>query len=224
MSGRADVRRHLRSVSPPKQARSEESLRRILEAGQAVIEERGHLDLSIAEVARRAGSSVGGFYARFRSKDELLCALEEHFFEELASLLEELAAPDTWRDASAHEIVRSLLRVLIDTHGRHRRLIAAFVACALREPERHPEALAFRRRVAERLGALALARRDLVGHPDPELAAQFAVEAVFGVLQTRIVSGALGLPGQPLDDDALARELERLVLAYLGIAPEGDTP
>jgi AcrR family transcriptional regulator len=214
--------RHLRSVLPPKQARSEESLRRILEAAQAVIEEHGHRDLSIAEVARRAGSSVGGFYARFRSKDELLCALEEHFFDHLTVLVEGLAAPDTWREASARQIVRVLLRILIDTHSRHRRLIAAFVARALREPERHPEALNFRRLAAERLAALAVARRDLVGHPDPGLAAQFAVEAVFGILQTRIVSGALGLPSEPVDDDALERELERLVVAYLGIAPEGD--
>jgi AcrR family transcriptional regulator len=214
------VFRHLRSVSRPKQARSESTLRRLLDTAQTMIEEGGHQDLSITEVARRAGSSIGGFYARFRSKDELLRALEERHFEELRALLDALAAPDTWRDASPHEIVRGLLRVLIERYQRHRRLLVAFMARAVAEPERHQEAIGFRHRVGERLAALAVARGDLVGHPDPRLAAQFAVQAVFGILQTRLVSGALGGPSEPLDDDTLARELERLVLAYLGIPLE----
>lgn len=71
--------------------------------GLCPFEEGGHRDVSITEVARRAGSSVGGFYARFRSKDELLRALEEYHLE-LRVLLDALAAPETWREASPHQI------------------------------------------------------------------------------------------------------------------------
>ena len=38
----------------------------------------------------RAGSSVGGFYARFRDKAELLRALEECFFTQLGARVDEL--------------------------------------------------------------------------------------------------------------------------------------
>jgi AcrR family transcriptional regulator len=48
-------------VARPKQARSEETLQRLLEAAEALIEEKGLADASIPEIVRRAGSSVGGF-------------------------------------------------------------------------------------------------------------------------------------------------------------------
>jgi AcrR family transcriptional regulator len=183
-----------------------------------MIEEEGHQALSISELVRRAGSSIGGFYARFRGKNELLRALEEDFFYRLRELLEEMAAPERWQSASAAEIVRALIGVFVDTHQRHHRLILAFVARAVEEPAHPPEILAFRRLVSERLATLAATRRDLVTHPDPTFAASFAVQAVFGILQARLVSGVLGTPEQPLPADVLAVELERLVFGYLGIA------
>lgn len=208
--------------SHPRQARSEVSLQKLLDAAQAIIEEEGHQALSIAEVVRRAGSSVGGFYARFRNKDELLSALETSFLHRLALLLDEMAAPERWRDASDAEIIRALIAVVVETHRRHGRLMLAFVSRAVRDPEHHHELLAFRRQVAERLAALALSRRERVVHPDPALAAEFAVQAVFGIMQTRLVSGALGMRERPISDDVLARELERLVLAYFGIGGDGS--
>jgi AcrR family transcriptional regulator len=214
----------LQTVTAPRQARSEESLRRLLETAAAMIEEQGHQALSISELVRRAGSSIGGFYARFRGKDELLRALEEDFFYRLRLLLEEMAAPERWQTATAAEIVRSLIAVLVDTHQRHHRLILAFVARAVQDPTHPPELLAFRRLVGERLGALAEARRDLVTHPDPAFAAGFAVQAVFGILQSRLVSGVLGTPEQPLPGTVLAAELERLVFGYLGIAAPTAPP
>ena len=201
----------------PQQARSEQSLQRLLDAAQGIIEERGHQELSIAEVVRRAGSSVGGFYARFRNKDELLSALETAFLHRLALLLDEMAAPERWSGASDAEIIRALVTLVVDTHRRHGNLMLAFVARAVRDPEHHGELIAFRRRITERLATLALSRREHVVHPDPALAAEFAVQAVFGILQSRVVSGVLGVHERPIADDVLARELERLVLSYFGI-------
>ena len=56
----------LSSISPPKQARSERTAQRILDAAQALIEREGLAGLSIPEVVRRARSSTGSFYARFK--------------------------------------------------------------------------------------------------------------------------------------------------------------
>ena len=52
----------LSSVAPPKQARSEQTLYRILDATEALIREKGLAAVSIPEIVSRAGSSVGGFY------------------------------------------------------------------------------------------------------------------------------------------------------------------
>jgi AcrR family transcriptional regulator len=69
----------LASVSVPKQARSEQTLIRLLDAAESLIRDKGLGAVSVPEIVSRAGSSVGGFYARFKDKDELLLALEERF-------------------------------------------------------------------------------------------------------------------------------------------------
>ena len=89
----------LRSVALPKQARSEQTLRRLLDAAEELIQAKGLAGVSIPDIVRRAGSSVGGFYARFRDKHELLRALEERFFVELYGRLDALARPGRWRGA-----------------------------------------------------------------------------------------------------------------------------
>ena len=55
-------------VRPPQQARSQETLNRLLDAAEQLVAEKGFDDTPVAEVARRAGSSVGAFYSRFREK------------------------------------------------------------------------------------------------------------------------------------------------------------
>ena len=59
-------------VRPPQQARSQLTLSRILDATEAILAEKSWEDAGVAEIARRAGSSVGAFYSRFRDKDALL--------------------------------------------------------------------------------------------------------------------------------------------------------
>lgn len=54
---------------PTKQARAERTRDRLLEAGQHLLEQGGFDDVSIAQIARQAGCSVGAFYLRFKDKE-----------------------------------------------------------------------------------------------------------------------------------------------------------
>src|SRR5215510_8957513 len=103
----------LETVSGPKQARSERTLQRLLDAAEALIKEKGHAAVSIPDIARRAGSSVGGFYARFRDKDELLRALEERHFIELSHRLDALADARRWENAPTTAIVEAAVAELV---------------------------------------------------------------------------------------------------------------
>ena len=105
----------LASVTAPKQRRSEETLYRILNAAEALITEKGLHDASIPEIVRRAGSSVGGFYARFHDKNEMLRALEERFFNQLRARVDSLTDPERWAQASVPEILRACVQELVDT-------------------------------------------------------------------------------------------------------------
>jgi hypothetical protein len=69
--------------------------------------------------------------------------------------------------------------------------------------------------VSERLAALLLARRDEITHPDPERAAAFGLTLVFSTLDNVILFDETR-SAVPLSDEALADELTRAYLAYLG--------
>lgn len=64
------------------QARSRHTERAIAEALSALLREKPFPDITVAEIARHARVSVGGFYARYKSKDELLACVNLHILEE----------------------------------------------------------------------------------------------------------------------------------------------
>ncbi|MFN8641822.1 MAG: TetR/AcrR family transcriptional regulator [Candidatus Binatia bacterium] len=209
----------LSTVTGPKQARSEETLRRLLNAAQELIIEKGHRAVSIPEIARRADSSVGGFYARFRDKNELLRALEERHFLELNERVERLADVSRWADADTAAIVEAAVTELVTITRERRPIIAAFLANALDDPVLLEGGLRFRRTVEERLSTLFLTRRDEMSHPDPALAIELAVQTAFAIMQQHVLIEETRAQGRALTDDELRRELTTLVLRYVGIEP-----
>ena len=64
-------------MQPPLQARSQQSLRRILDAAEFVMARQGYEKATISSICRRAGLTSGAFYARFSSKLDLLAPLVE---------------------------------------------------------------------------------------------------------------------------------------------------
>jgi AcrR family transcriptional regulator len=207
--------RSLESVARPKQARSKETLYRLLDAAEALIEEKGLGDASIPEIVRRADSSVGGFYARFQDKDALLRALEERFFEQVSARLEALADERRWADARLSEIVDACAAELVAVAGERRNLIAAFLIRGAHDPAVREGGLRFRRRVAERITRLLVARGDEIAHPEPALAIDLGVQFAFGLMLQRAVTGEIRAAGRSLSDAELRREIARNFLAYL---------
>jgi AcrR family transcriptional regulator len=205
-------------VARPKQARSEQTLYRLLDAAEALIEEKGLGDVSVPAIVARAGSSVGGFYARFRDKNELLRALEERFFLELVARLEAISDPERWGDAPVAEIVAVCAEELVSVAQARRALLEAFLIRAVRDPEFRREGLRFRQRVSKRMTALLLTRRAEIAHPDPELAIDLGVQLAFGLLQQKLIFGELRAAGREVGDPEIVRELTRSFLGYLGVA------
>lgn len=71
------------TVRVPQQARSQRTLEAILEATEALLEDRRFEQIPIAEIVLRAGVSNGSFYARFPGKDALLPELYRRYNDEL---------------------------------------------------------------------------------------------------------------------------------------------
>jgi AcrR family transcriptional regulator len=212
-------------MGEPKQSRSEQTQERLLQAAEALILEKGLADASVPEIARRARSSVGGFYARFPDKDALLRALEERFFAEMLGRVEQLADAGRWADASITTIVAACAEELVTVFRERRNLIAAFLHRATRNPEILAEALRFRVATQERIAALLLPRSAELSHPEPRLAIHLGVQFAFALMLQLVAAGDVSAGGRVLGDRELQHEIVRNFLAYVG-APrlDGDTP
>jgi AcrR family transcriptional regulator len=213
---------HLRWVRPPQQARSQETLDRILDAAEALVTEKGFEDATVADVARGAESSVGAFYARFRDKNGLLYALYERYLEQAMATADAALAPARWDGIAIPEILRSVVRFLVEVYRERAGLIRAFV---VRNHSDH----AFRARqerlshhVNAGLSRLLVARAAEIAHPDPARAAAFGLTMTVSTIESVVLFGELRSADLTLSDDELAAELARSFLAYLGVADPGS--
>ena len=205
-------------VRPPRQARSQETLERILDAAEALVAEKGFEDTPVAEIVSRAGSSVGAFYARFHDKDGLLHALYERYYDEAVATADAALAPARWEGAQVAELIPAVIHFLVSIFRERRGLMRAFVVRNHTHPEFQARQQRLSHHVIARLCLLVLARRDEIAHPDPERATRFGMMLVFSALESLILFGEMRSSLLSLSDEDLATELTRSTLAYLGVA------
>ena len=206
----------------PKQARSQRTLDRILDAAEVLVSEKGFDDASVAEVVERAGSSVGAFYSRFRDKDGLLYALHDRFLEQATATADDALEPGRWAGHSIPEILEVVLRFLVATYRQRRGLIRAFVLRNHSDPEFQARQEHLSHYVSTKLAALLLARRGQVGHENPERAVHFGLVMTLGAIESAVLFGDLRTRALTLSDEDLAVELTRAYLAYLGSRPASN--
>jgi len=76
---------------PPIQRRSTERVERILAAAQRVLDREGAEALSTVRVAEEAGASIGSLYHWYPDKEAIAEAIALRYWDELASLIEDVA-------------------------------------------------------------------------------------------------------------------------------------
>ena len=156
----------------PKQHRSRQTLQRIARAALELIAQNGVEATTVGAIARRAGSSVGSFYARFAGKSDLLLYLDERIWETVEQRWSETLA-DGLSDRPIDQLVRGLAKLHADLDLVHRGARDA-IGRALRGPGAGPSnaALRIRARIREDSTRLLLEKRDAIVHADPELAVE----------------------------------------------------
>jgi AcrR family transcriptional regulator len=210
----------LRWIRPPRQARSQQTLDRILDAAETLVAAKGFEDTSVAEVARRAGSSVGAFYSRFRDKDRLLYALYERYLEQATATADDALDPRRWEGRGVPEILAVVARFLVKIYRERNGLLRAFVLRNHSDPEFRARQERLSHYVNIRLSELLLARRAQIGHEDPERAVAFGLVMTISTIESSVLFGELRSRDLSFSDDDLAAELTRAYLAYLGVALE----
>jgi AcrR family transcriptional regulator len=207
---------------PPQQTRSQETLDRILDAAERVLEEKSFTEATLAEIMERAGVTVGAFYRRFPDKDALLHLLDERFFHEMKERADELLDPDHWRGASVTEILTEFARTAVDVYVAKRGVARSVFLRARVDPVIQATGRTVNAHNIERLRLLLLdpSRRAEVTHPDPERAIALGFMMFFGALRETTVFGEVWPEHRELVGQNLGDEMAHLYLSYLGVRDE----
>jgi len=210
--------------NPPQQARSRETFTRLLDAAEALLDEKGLDAATVPAIAKRAGVSVGVVYRRFPDKDNLLRAVYRRFFERTrqANLAGIAALGQSKKPLS--QLLPAIIRGAIAGNRIKRNLLRALILYSRmhRDPSFRKAAFAMNNETLRAISAILLKRADEINHPEPELAIEFALLTIGAVIYMTIVEDPLYTMTRP---EAIEDELSRLVLSYLGIDSEepGET-
>jgi AcrR family transcriptional regulator len=112
-----------------KQERGHITYDALIEAGFKLLAERDIEDISIFELSRVAGYSVGAFYARFRSKDEFFDALIERHIERRTATQKHLV-----ETLPRKVLVPELISNIVDYYWGHHVFWRAVLRRTLRDP------------------------------------------------------------------------------------------
>lgn len=214
MDGAVLDERHGRA---PRQDRSRRTLTRIVAAAEALFAERGYDGTTVGDIASRARCSVGTFYARFNDKESLFLHLHDQQCGQLLQRIEFLCDLFRAENATLEVMVRQTVRGLFVFAGERRAMTRVFIQRSGADPAFHERYARSWGEVRERLLPLWLARRSEIGHPEPDRAADFALQLIHAawandVLHHRVAA----LTGQQTGD-ALIDDLTEACLAWLGV-------
>jgi AcrR family transcriptional regulator len=207
----------LRSHNPPKQARSQRTLERIVRTALEILNEEGPDAVTVQAVVARSGSSAGSFYARFAGKDELLAYLGERVGREATELLDDALASRDWSVLGLQEVVDGAVRLLEAAH-RSRASYLSFMAKRTGSPADAYDA--FHADVLGGVERVLLEHRAEIRHPDPALAVRLGLRAVLGILDA--TGGGEDRGGET--PPGAVEEAVALLFAYLRLDRLGAPP
>ena len=175
---------------PPQQSRSQETLDRIVDATATLLQERPFEDVTIRDIVRRARCPIGSFYARFKSKDDLLPYLYERYDSGLDGRVSAKVDAIPSHTLSLRELCLGGVDLIVNEYVERRWLMREMALYARRHPNAlPPEIIARRAEVHARPVALFLRLRDEIAHPNPARAVEVGLFTTSGAARDAILFG-----------------------------------
>ncbi len=210
-----------RADNPPRQARSRETLQRLLDAAETMLLKHGPEGATLPRIAKHAGVAPASVYRRFRNKEALMAAVLNRFAERSSGAVNEQFDPESVRALGLVQFSTNVIQGMVQgfrTSGPLSRAVMQY-------GERHPRNASIRATAASEARSFQqmvdtfLIWRDEIKHSDPEEAIRFAFLVVACVLRDLVIFDRMRLmrPVMTVDDELLKRELPRLFLQYLGV-------
>ena len=214
-------RHDLRWIRPPRQARTHQSLERLLDIAEAMLQERDFDAIHVSELASRAETSVAAFYRRFKDKDALLHALHERHCEEAYATADDALEASRWEGANVSDILHTIFPFLVNILHSNEHLDRAILQRVVTDEAMRERQMQLSRYVVSGITKLLLSRGEEIRHPDPELAASMGFLMLLAMLRELVLFNDSTASALQLDDHTIESELIRAYLRYLG-SPEGE--
>lgn len=111
-----------------KQLRGHRTYDALISTGFKLLEKKNLEKITVAELAREAGYSVGAFYARFHSKDEFFQALVQEHLKSRTNTLIEL-----YGNISKERLVEDLMENMTNYYWEHRQFWRTVLVKSIRD-------------------------------------------------------------------------------------------
>jgi AcrR family transcriptional regulator len=206
----------------PQQARSKESMRKLLKAAAEVLGQRGLEGTTIPRIAEHAGLTPGAVYRRFPDKEALLETVIIRILERQDERLRLTLTPEMARQIPLPVFAEQLINNMLISYRANAGLLRA-----LRRFAQGHDQSAFYKKIAkqeirsfEYLAGLFLMHRAEIKHPNPKMAVSVGLIMLTSTLVELILVDNNLKHWQtviPKDDPSLKRELLRSFLSYLGV-------
>lgn len=205
----------------PRQTRSRESLRRMLDAAETVLDRHGLEGATIARIAAAAQLSPANVYRRFPDKEGLMRAVFSRATEANEAELGREVDWEQMRKIEMRDFARQWIAAMLNAYRKRTGLMRATVLYA-QQNERTP----FVRRQRElevqnfrKLVKTFLIWREEIRHPNPEYAVSYGILSVAFALRELILFDQAKAFSEvlPFRDEQLSEELARMFLRYLGM-------
>lgn len=175
-----------RVASARRQPRSDVTRAAFLDAAERLFGEQGIEHTSVTDVAAEAHRSIGSLYHHFADKAALVAAVVDRINDDLDAEITVAVDPVAWTGRSITDIVVGYVTGSLATERARPGYKRIINEVSLLDVDARGRSRALRARLYGGLTRLILARRDEIGHPDPETAVRFVVDQITSMLSTRL--------------------------------------
>lgn len=221
------------SAIPPKQARSAETVERILDACEELLRDRPFDELTVLDIRNAADVSSSSMYARFRGKDAILLAVLTRYRERVrAALIVAMGAAAERDDLTVGVTAGVFTAVMVEFFRDNSHVASALNGSPITQRSNHD--------LYDGVVGVVVDVVPLVVGPSESSAVldratltrkiEFIVRCTGAIVIQGIGNGVAFAERMGLDDGQLIDELTALVLGYLGehfglsAAELGDRP
>jgi AcrR family transcriptional regulator len=186
------------------------------DAGMRLLARYDYDQVSMAQIAREAGCSVGAFYGRYRNKEAYLCNLVGSAFHTLTQYAREDLRESPDRSRSAQFIARMIVDHVVSRMTADK--VAGVVRATMKLATVKPLAIESFENYRESVAIWAIALLAQTSNTSPPRQIRAAVQIVIATVTDAILQKKPG----PLvvDSPALNKALYAVLAGYLGLGPQ----